>query len=47
MNDYDTYIDRVRALTDARKPMTKAEKQFIGVYLGLVLIAALVAHFIH
>lgn len=46
MNDYDTYIARVRAHADARKPLTKAEKQCIGVYLGLVLIAAIVAQFV-
>jgi hypothetical protein len=43
MSDYDTYLDRVRAHVNARKPLTRAEKQIIGVYLGMVAIAFIVA----
>lgn len=41
--DYDDYIARCRAHANARKPMTKAEWQFLGVYLGLVGTAVLIA----
>lgn len=43
MNDYEDYIDRIRASADARKPITRAEWQVLGVYLGLVLLAVLIA----
>lgn len=43
MNDYDDYIAQVRAHADARKPITKAEWQFLAVYAGLVSIAVLIA----
>lgn len=43
MNDYDDYIAKVRAHADARKPITKAELQILGAYLGLVSIAVLIA----
>lgn len=43
MNDFEDYIDRIGATADARKPITRAEWQILGVYLGLVLIAALIA----
>lgn len=43
MKDYDNYLSQVRVHANARKPLTKAEWQFIGVYLGIVAIAALVA----
>lgn len=40
MNDYMAHI---RAAANARKPLTRAEKQIIGVYLGMVAIALIVA----
>lgn len=40
MNDYLTHI---RAAANARKPITREERQFISVYLGLVAITALIA----
>jgi hypothetical protein len=40
MNEYLTHI---RAAANARKPLTRAEWQFIGVYLGLVAITTLIA----
>lgn len=40
MNDYLTHI---RAAANARKPLNREEWQFIGVYLGLVAITALIA----
>lgn len=43
MNDYDDYMAHIRAAANARKPLTRAEWQVLGVYFGLVAIAALVA----
>lgn len=43
MNDYDDYMDRIRASANARKPITRQEWQFFGVWVGLVLIATVIA----
>jgi hypothetical protein len=43
MNDYEDYIDRIRASADARKPLTTYEKKFMGVYALIVLIVVLIA----
>jgi hypothetical protein len=43
MNDFDDYMAHIRAAANARKPITRAEWQFLGVYLGLVATAALIA----
>jgi hypothetical protein len=43
MNDDDDYMAHIRAAANARKPITKAEWQFFGVYAGLVLIDVLIA----
>jgi len=40
MNDY---LAHIRATAHARRPITRAEWQFIGVYLGLVAITTLIA----
>lgn len=40
MNDY---LAHIREVANARKPATRAEWQFIGVYLGLVLITTFIA----
>lgn len=43
MNDYEDYIDRIRATADARKPITRAEWQFLCLYAGIVAVTVLVA----
>ncbi|SEO76957.1 hypothetical protein SAMN02800692_2029 [Luteibacter sp. UNC138MFCol5.1] len=43
MSNYDDYMAHIRAAANARKPLTRAELQCIGVYLGLVAVAALIA----
>jgi hypothetical protein len=43
VSDYDHYMAHIRAAANARKPITKAEWQFFGVYLGLVAIVGLIA----
>lgn len=46
MNDFDAYIAEVRRHARKRTPLTAAEKQCLRVYLGLVVIAAIVAFFV-
>lgn len=43
MNDFDDYLDHVRANVNARKPMTKGERQFLGVYAALLAFVAAIA----
>lgn|GEM_PF-5831045 len=46
VKDFDDYITRVRAVADARKPITREEWSDVSVYVSLVLMAAIVAAFI-